>query len=172
VRRLLLLALVLAAAIPPAASAAGPVAVALDRATVSTQIGRRFTFTSTIRNESDRPVSGLVAHLNVLSFDPGVYVDPEDWSSHRTRYLATLPAHGSIRVSWSVQAVNSGHFVVYVAVVERSGSEAVAPSGTLRATVARRQTLNSGGVLPLALAVPGAILLLFGVNLRRRRARS
>jgi hypothetical protein len=171
-RRLGLLLLVLAAALPSAASAAAPVTVALDRDSVSTQLGQHFAFGSTIRNETGRPLRGLVAHLNVLSLDPGVYVDPEDWSSHRTLYLSPLPAHSSRRLDWRVQAVNSGRFVVYVAVVRTSGGDAVAPSGALRATVAHRQALNSGGVLPLALAVPAGLLLLLGVNLRRRRGRA
>jgi hypothetical protein len=83
-------ALLLAAAITPGAVAAhlprsttSPVvpdssaaSVQLDRTTLSTSIGQRFSFTSTIHNDSDQPRSGLVAHLNVLGLDPDVYVDP------------------------------------------------------------------------------------------------
>ena len=83
----------------------GSVSIVLDRAQVATRIGHRFEFTSTIRN-GDRLLREPVAHLNVLSLEPDVYVDPEDWSSHRTVYLTTLAAHGSTTIRWDVQAVN------------------------------------------------------------------
>jgi uncharacterized membrane protein len=102
--------------------------------------------------------------------DPGVYVDPEDWSSHRTRYLPTVPAQGSVRVSWTVKAVNSGSFAVYVAVLPRHGADTIEVSEPLRVDVGRRRTLNSGGVLPLAFGVPGFLALVaLGARTRRRR---
>ena len=39
-----------------------------------------------------RPLSGLVAHLNVVGLSSGIYVDPEDWSEERTKYLPPLGA--------------------------------------------------------------------------------
>jgi len=138
------------------ASTAGATTVELDRTQVSTRIGRHFTFATTIRNTSDRPLRGLVAHLNVLSSDPGVYVDPEDWS-RRAQYLSPLPAQGSVRLTWTVQAVNSGQLSIYVAVLPRHGTGTVSVSEPLRLEVGQRRTLNSGGVLPLALVVPGLI---------------
>ena len=74
--RAMIVALVLAAGLAPAAAGTSPVSVRVDPTTVSTSIGQRFPLTSTVRNDGDRPVSGLVAHLNVLSLDPDVYVDP------------------------------------------------------------------------------------------------
>lgn len=152
-------AVLLAAAVSAAclASAAGAATVELDRTHVSARIGQHFTFASTVRNTSSQELPGLVAHLNVLSSDPGVYVDPEDWSSRRTQYLAPLPAGGSTRVTWSVQAVNSGQLTIYVAVLPRHGQGTISVSQPLRLEVAQRRTLNSGGVLPLALGIPGVI---------------
>jgi hypothetical protein len=176
-------ALLLAAAIAPPAvdahpprSTSGPVApdssaasVQLDRTTVTTSIGQRFSFTSTVRNDSDQAKSGLVAHLNVLGLDPDVYVDPEDWSSQRTIYLDPLPAHASTRLAWTVQAVNSGRLVVYVTVSAQQGTDAVAASNTLRLAVAQQRTVDAGGILPLAVAMPTTVLLLMGFAARRRR---
>lgn len=176
-------ALLLAAAIAPPAvdahpprSTSGPVApdssaasVQLDRTTVTTSIGQRFSFTSTVRNDSDQAKSGLVAHLNVLGLDPDVYVDPEDWSSQRTIYLDPLPAHASTRLAWTVQAVNSGRLVIYVTVSAQQGTDAVAASNTLRLAVAQQRTVDAGGILPLAVAMPTTVLLLMGFAARRRR---
>lgn len=165
------LALLLAGALLLGLAAdAGAATVELDRTRVSTRIGRDFTFTSTIRNTADRPVSGLVAHLNVLSSDPGTYVDPEDWSAHRTRYLSQLPAHGSATVTWKVKAVNSGSLAIYVAVLPRHGAGTIDVSPPLRLEVAERRTLNSGGVVPLALGFP-ALLAALSLATRPRRRR-
>ena len=168
----MIVALALAAGLAPAAAGTSPVSVRVDPTTVSTSIGQRFPLTSTVRNDGDRPVSGLVAHLNVLSLDPDVYVDPEDWSSQRTIYLDPVPAHAATRLDWTVQAVNSGRLVIYVAVTATQGTDAVAASNTLRLAVAPQRTVEAGGILPLALAMPAAVLLLTGfAGYRRRRLR-
>jgi hypothetical protein len=149
---------------------AGAATVDLNRTHVATRIGHDFTFTSTIRNTSDQPLSGLVAHLNVLSSDPGTYVDPEDWSAHRTRYLSTAPPHGTTAISWQVKAVNTGSITIYVAVLPRHGSGPVDVSQPLRLEVQERRTLNSGGVVPLVLGFPALLAALsVGTRLRRRR---
>jgi LPXTG-motif cell wall-anchored protein len=171
VRRLLLVLLVSAAVVlEPSAEAAAPVSVRLDRTSVSTRIGEKFRFSSTVRNLGSQPVPDVVAHLNIVSLDPSVYVDPEDWSSHRTRYLGTLGAGEARGTEWTVQAVNSGHFVVYVAVVDRNGQGSVTASNPLATTVMQKRRLNSSGVVPLALGIPAVLAL--GLVLVRRRRRS
>ena len=155
------------AATAPASTVAS---VQLDRTTVSTRIGQRFGFTSTVRNHSNQPKSGLVAHLNVLGLDPDVYVDPEDWSSQRTIYLDLVPAHATTRLDWTVQAVNPGRLVIYVAVTATQGTDAVAASNTLRLAVAPQRTVAAGGILPLVVAMPTAVLFLTGFAAYRRRS--
>jgi hypothetical protein len=150
------------------AALAQAVTVGLQSGPVKTKIGQHFTFATMVANPRSSPISGLVAHLNVLSNDPGTYVDPEDWSSHRTQYLPTIGPNGKLRLSWTVQAVNSGSFSVYVAVLPRHGPGTVVTSPPLRVSVAQRRTLNSSGVLPLTLGIPVAIGLL-GLGARRRR---
>ena len=155
------------------AHAAGGIGVSVDRTAVSTKLGREFQFRSTITNRGSAPATGLVAHLNVVSLRGDVYVDPEDWSSHRTRYLAPIPAGGSTTLTWKLNAVNPGHLGVYVAVLPQSGEPVPPVTGpTVRVTVTDRKTLDSGGILPLAVGVPAGIGLL-GLGLRvRRRAGS
>jgi LPXTG-motif cell wall-anchored protein len=150
------------------ASTAGAVTVKLESGPVTTSIGRHFTFRTAVVNPSAAPATDLVAHLNVLSDDPGTYVDPEDWSSHRTQYLPQIPPHGTLPLTWTVQAVNSGHLTVFVSVLPRHGPGAVATSAPLRFTVAQRRTLDSSGVLPVVLGIPAAIGLA-GLGTRRRR---
>ena len=169
-RRVLVLAAVAAIAFPAPVAAA--VSVAVDRTTITRAIGHTFSFRSTITNHGSAPAASLVAHLNVVSLHGGTYVDPEDWSSHRTRYLAPIPGGGSTTIEWRMQAVNSGDFGVYVAVLPQSGApQPPATSPTVRVEVAKRRTLDSGGILPLALGMPLALgLLKLGLRLSRRQA--
>jgi hypothetical protein len=144
--------------------------VRVDRTSISTSLGHRFVFRSAISNHGTSAARGLIAHLNVLSLRPGLYVDPEDWSSHRTRYLRPIPAGGSVTIDWRLQAVNAGSLGVYVAVLPRSGAPSPPVTGPIvHVSIAQRRTLDAGGILPLALAMPALLLALFlGLRLRRR----
>jgi hypothetical protein len=170
-RRVSAVAAAVAVFLGGAASAGADVSVSVDRTGVATGLGKRFTVRSTFANPGPGAARGLVAHLNVASLRPGVYVDPEDWSTSRTRYLDPIPAGGSATVRWSLQAVNAGTFAVYVAVLPQDAAGRPPAVGrTVRVTVAERRTLDAGGILPLALGVPAAIgLAAGGFVLRRRR---
>jgi hypothetical protein len=162
--------LLLAALAAPAAGAA--VSVTNDRTAITTKLGHKFTFHSHIENRGTAPARDLVAGLNVVDLTGHTYVDPEDWSSQRTRYLRPIPPGGSTTVAWPMNAVNAGTIGIYVAVLPRNVSPVrPATSPTLRLRIHDRRTLNSGGVLPLALGLPAALgLLAFAVRASRRRA--
>jgi hypothetical protein len=151
---------------PAAGAATAPPAITLDRGAVAIRLGKSFAFTSTLAAGS-ASTGPLVAHLNVVSLDPGTYVDPEDWSTHRTRYLDPVASGGSRSIRWSVKAVSAGPIAIYVTAVPVGGSGPIAIGPPLRVQVADRRTLNSGGVVPLALAVPAAVALI-AVAARRR----
>ena len=165
------LAALLVAPAAQGADTSAPVSVSVNRARVSTQLGQKFVFRSTIENRGSTVASGLIAHLNVLSLRDGVYVDPEDWSSQRTRYLGAIAPGGSTTTTWRIHAVNAGSFGVYVAVLQESGRGRRPVTGpAIRLAVAERKTLNSGGIMPLALGVPAFLgLLTVAFRLRRRR---
>jgi hypothetical protein len=182
------LAVALAAVAPagtavPAARAApegarpDAVVVSLDRAAVSTRLGAGFDLGSTISNVGRRPLSGLIAHLNVVSLTNGVYVDPEDWSPQRTKNVPTLAPGRSARIGWRVNAVNGGRFAVYVVAVPRTAPRTartgLAIGTPLSLRVVERRVFDSGGVLFLALGVPALLALaIAGTRLRRRRAQA
>jgi len=147
--------------------------VSLDRQEVSTRLGESFEFTSTIANPGSREQSGLVAHLNIVGLSKNIYVDPEDWSDERTRHLPTIGAGESAKVSWRVKAVTGGDAAIYVVVLP-GNDPATAPNGlavspALDVHIAERRTINSGGVLWLALGVP-ALLGIATLVARRRTA--
>lgn len=156
--------------LPAAAADEQDVSVSVDRARITASLGQKFSFRSTITNSGATPVSGLIAHLNVLSLRDGTYVDPEDWSSNRTRYLSTIPPGGSLTTTWEVQAVNDGSFGIYVAALPESG-EAVPPATapTIRLNVTARTTLNPSGMVPIALGIPALLgILALAVRFARR----
>jgi len=149
-----------------------PVRVTVDQKTISTKLGHAFEFRTSIANTGTTDVAGVIAHLNVLSLRDGTYVDPEDWSSHRTRYLALIAAGGSTTISWNLHAVNAGSFGVYVALVRSDGTALLNVSPPVRVAVADRRTLNSGGIVPLVIAMPVLLGLLWGlVRLGRSKSR-
>jgi hypothetical protein len=164
------LALALAAVVQAAAAPAG-FSATVDRTRISTELGRTFVFRSTISNDGSTGADRLIAHLNIVSLRSDVYVDPEDWSTHRTRYLGPLAAGASTTITWRLKAVNSGAFAVYVAVLRRGGAERPPVTAPLvSVAVAGRKTLNAGGILSVALGVPLVIgVFTAGLRLRRRR---
>jgi hypothetical protein len=148
-----------------------PLSVTVDRTEISTGLGNEFGFRTTIANRAATATPALVAHLNILSLRGEVYVDPEDWSTQRTQFLGTIPAGASRTLAWKLKAVNGGSLAAYVAVLPQSNpSRAPTASPTVRIIVAERKTLNSGGILPLALGVPAFVgLLAGGIRIARRR---
>ena len=172
-RRLFVLVGLLVALVPAPADADAGVSVTVGSGPVHTSIGAPFGFGSEVANDADHELTGLVAHLDVVSTHPEVYVDPEDWSAHRTVYLPPLPAHSSRHVDWSGRVVNEGDFVLYVVVTSTNGPAEVTSSAGIRLHAEGRRTLDAGGVLPVVIGMPaliGTLLALVGVR-RRRRSR-
>jgi hypothetical protein len=169
-RRLVVLVSLLTLLVP-AAAAAG-VRVTNDRTAITTRLGHRFVFQTRISNEGMTLASGLVAHLNIVDLTGHTYIDPEDWSSNRTRYLRPIGAGGSTTLSWQLNAVTAGAAGIYVAVLPKSGAPVRPMTGpTLRVRIEERRSLNSGGVVPLAVGIPCVLgLLALGVRFRRARA--
>jgi len=132
--------------------------ITMNQEALSAIIGQTLTLESQISAPA-----GSIAHLNVTSLD-GVYVDLEDWTTD-----VTQPVPGSeAQLDWEVQAVNSGRFALYVVLIPKSGPLIVGPP--VNVTVASRQTLDTGGAMPVALAVPALLgLAALGTRLRRQR---
>jgi hypothetical protein len=150
--------------------------VEFDRTRVDLVVGDKFTLTSTITNNGAGPSTPVIAHLNVASLTSDVYVDPEDWSSSRSRYLPAIAPGQSVDVTWDMQAVNSGWFDIYVVLLPRGSSslgstEPLVVSHAVLAKIAGKQTANPGGALPAVIGIPlviGAAAL--WSRYRRRRA--
>ncbi|HSS68435.1 MAG TPA: hypothetical protein VLK34_07780, partial [Nocardioidaceae bacterium] len=86
----LLTVCVLGLAAPARASADPSLSIQFDTGRVDLVVGDKFGLTSTITNNSSAPSAPVIAHLNVASLTSDVYVDPEDWSSSRSKYLPAI----------------------------------------------------------------------------------
>jgi hypothetical protein len=152
---------VLGVAAPAGASADTSLSVQFDIGRVDLVVGDKFMLTSTITNSSSAPSTPVIAHLNVASLTSDVYVDPEDWSSSRSKYLPAIAPGQSVDVAWNLQAVNSGWFDVYVVLLPHGstslGTDPLVVSDAVLARVGGKQTANPGGALPAVIAIPVVI---------------
>lgn len=147
------------------------VVVELDQGALHVPPGKKIAFESTIRNTGDTPLDGYVAHLDLLTTDESVYVDPEDWSPKRTQYLDELAPGESTRLRWDVQAVTSGPLILFVSVTSPA-ADTVTSSAPLNLTVGGQRVVDAAEVGPLVMLMPaGVLLLLVATALRRRRHR-
>lgn len=164
-------ALAVVAASVAAPAVAAPATLTVAPATVQTQLGREFMVRSTIRNDDPSVAVGLIAHLTVFSLRDGTYVDPEDWSVERTRYLRPLAPGGTTTLEWKLKAVNGGTFDVSIlAVAAGSETSTASTAPPVRVDVAARTTLNEGGILWLSAGIPlGLSIVALALRLRRRR---
>lgn len=144
------------------------IVVELNRRQMEAGPGEKISLESRISNGADASLEGYVAHLEILTTDESVYVDPEDWSPERTQYLDSLAAGDSVDLTWSVQAVTSGPIIIYVSVTSPS-SGAVSSSNPLNLNVGGQRKVDSSQVMPLVLYTPAAVLLLLGMTYARRR---
>jgi len=130
--------------------------ITMDHDQLTAELGQTLTVESVVSESGP-----AIAHLNVVSLD-GVYVDLEDWTQDVTQ---PVPAGRETHLDWEFQAVNPGHFAVYVVLIPKSGALVVGPA--VHITVSPRQTLDTGGALPVVIAVPA--LLGVAVLVGRRR---
>jgi hypothetical protein len=144
--RTMLLAVVLVMSISPAGTADaaphGRGRDGRDRTDSSVVLGDDLDPTVTVSNTTDRRSVDLIAHLDIT--------DPASSSS----------------VDRTIQPISPGAFSVYAVALGRDTGD-VAASGVLTVLVADRRSLDPGGILPVALAMP---LLVGGLLVARTMA--
>jgi len=178
----LLLSLLLSLPLPLAMATAVPsapppgigqdlrITVDLDYKTVNT--GEEINFNTVVTNTGVRNSPPLNVAMNIVKTGKGDPVDPEDWSPQRTQGIEMLAPGESVKLSWTVQAILEGDFMVYLTIVPKpegpdATSQLVASSG-IHITVNPFADSNPGGVLPVAVGTPLALMAL-SILLRRSR---
>ena len=154
----------------PSGSSESTVSVQIDKDEAWLTAGDWVEFETTLQNTGTAPTPPLVAHLNIAAVQRGPYVDPEDWSSDRTRYLRPLSAGVSRDLTWKVHALLGGEFSAFVSIVSPEKDFAPAASPPLRLHVAPDNILPISDVIPVVALVPmfPLVLLLAGLILTIR----
>jgi ABC-2 type transport system permease protein len=161
------------AATPPAQ---GWLGVSIDVGAKTVQAGSTILYQTVLTNHGATPSPALIMAMNIINLNAkGDVVDPEDWSPQRTQYHDGLAPGQSDTLSWRINAILDGDFMVYmVAIPAPAGadvtSQPVASSG-IHVTVTPFTKLNPGGVLPYAIGGPlllAVIILLVYRNRRRQ----
>ena len=169
-----------AAAAPAPAAAAAPtltaegIEIAIDKSDTVFRAGLPLLFNTVVTNKGASPSRPVIVAMNIINLNKqGEVVDPEDWSPQRTQYVEALPPGQSATLSWRVNAILDGDFMVYMVAIpaptdRESTSQPIASSG-IHMTVTPYTKLNPGGVLPYAIGGPLVLGILISVVYRRRR---
>lgn len=139
--------------------------VEISQDSASMVAGEWIEFSTVLHNSSNETTPPLVAHLNVAAIEPGPYVDPEDWSPDRTRYVAAIQPGGSVELRWRVHALMEGEFGVFVTVISPEHSFRSVASMPLRIHAEPDQVLPMNNVVPVITIVPIIPLILVLVSL-------
>jgi len=148
--------------------------ISVDADARQLKTGDTIEFKTVVKNNGAAASPPLIVAMNVINLDAtGDVVDPEDWSPQRTQYIDALGAGESIELSWVINTILEGDFMVYMVLLPEPGSaestsHPVASSG-IHLTVAPFTRLNPGGVLPFAIGGPILLLIITYLVYRRRR---
>ena len=160
---------------PVKSSGHPPLQTSIDMDAIVVKAGTPIRYNSVVTNTATEKSPPLIVAMNIINLKgSGEPVDPEDWSPQRTQYLDGLEAGSSARLSWRVNAILDGNFMVYMVVIPapaspETTSHPVASSG-IHLTVTPFTKLNPGGVLPYAIGGPILILVvILGIYRFRRR---
>ena len=156
--------------IPP-----NPIQIGLDLGFTTVKAGDAVVYKSVLTNSSSKNSAPLCIAMNIVNLNAaGDIVDPEDWSPQSTQYLESIAAGASDTLSWHVNAILEGDYLIYMVVVPEptskdATSQVVASTG-VHLTVLKFTKLNPSGILPYAIGGPLLLILAIVWLNRRRRA--
>jgi len=159
---------------PISQGAEQPLQISIDMASKVVKAGDNIDFHTVVTNAGSEDAPPLIVAMNIINLDAaGDVVDPEDWSPQRTQYIEHLGSGQSTTLSWRVNAILDGDYMVYMVLIpapdgQQATSQPVASSG-IHLTVTPFTRLNPGGVLPYAIGGPVVVLLAVLLLFRLRR---
>ncbi len=148
--------------------------ISIDKTYTTLKTGDAIKFNTLVKNNGMEESPPLVVAMNIINLNAqGDTVDPEDWSPQRTQYIKSLTAGQSTNLSWRINTILEGNFMVYMVLIPQpEGTEAtsqpVASSG-IHITVTPFTRLNPKGVLPYVIGGPLIFLMITILVYRFRR---
>lgn len=157
----------------PSVAAPPPLQVSIDLHATTVRAGTPVLYNTVVTNAGAEASTPLIVAMNIINLNAkGEVVDPEDWSPQRTQYTEPIAPGQSIKLSWRVNAILDGDYMVYMVVVpppvgpQVTSHPVTSPGIHLSVTPFTR--LNPGGVLPYAVGGPIVLGLIIFVVYRRR----
>lgn len=148
--------------------------IAIDLEAKVVRAGATVLYNTVVTNIGGVASPPLIIAMNIINLDAqGDVVDPEDWSPQRTQYRKSLAPGETATLSWRINAILDGDFMVYMVGIpsptsSETTSQPVASSG-MHLTVTPFTKLNPGGVLPYAIGGPVLLALVILLVYRHRR---
>ncbi|MCI0610016.1 MAG: ABC transporter permease [Anaerolineae bacterium] len=155
-------------------SEAGDLQMSISIHSIQGKTGDTINFDTVVTNTSAQQSPPVIAAMNIINLSKtGDVVDPEDWSPQRTQYIDSLGPNQSTTLSWTVNAVLDGDFMVYVVGIPQpqtaeDSSQVVASPG-LHLSVEKFTSLNPSGILPFVIGVPVVLVIAISLLFRMRR---
>jgi ABC-2 type transport system permease protein len=162
-----------ATALQQATASAGDLQISINLDSKTVKTGDSIDFETEVTNVSEEESSPVIAAMNIINLNQeGDVVDPEDWSPERTQYLDGVAPGESVTLSWEINAVLDGNYMIYIVAVPEpesadTSAQTVASRG-LHLSVTKFTTLNPSGVVPYAIGVPMLVVLAIIVMFRLR----
>lgn len=148
--------------------------ISIDKSSAIAKNGDKVEFHTVVSNNGTVTSSSLIVAMNIINLNAtGDVVDPEDWSPERTQYIESIAPGQSAAQTWILNTILEGDYMVYVVLIpapdsQDSTSQPIASPG-IHLIVNPFTRLNPGGILPFAIGIPIALILVLVVLLRIRR---
>lgn len=163
---------------PPAApplQSEQAIEIAIDTEYQTLKTGDAVEFNTVVTNNGEQESPRMLVAMNIINLGKGDPVDPEDWSPERTQEIEPIPPGESVEQAWEVDAILAGNYMVYMTVVPEpdgpdSTSQPISSPG-IHLTVESFVRTNPGGVMPIAIGIPAALIALT-LFVRKRARRS
>jgi len=130
-------------------------------------MGDEISFKSSIKNNSNKPVNGLVGWISLVEITAGREqpMDLEDWSAHKAISRSSLKSGEKLDTEWPMRLIQSGDYRVIISITSRDGNE-VFTSPTIDFHVSQKPVISSYRVLFVAFGIP--LILLITLIYRRK----
>jgi ABC-2 type transport system permease protein len=152
-----------------------PLQISINMESQTVKASDHVLFDTVITNNGTEASPVIFVAMNIINLEAnGEPIDPEDWSPQRTQSIEPLAPGASATLSWRVNAILAGDVMVYMVAIpqpegQNTTSHPIASPG-IHLTVTPFTKLNPSGVLPFAVGIPIALLvIIYFVNRNRNR---
>lgn len=142
----------------------------LSEQTLSGTAGDYVSVKASIQNTSSKAIANVTTYLSLVDEETKLPVDLEDWSAEKGLFIGTIENGETLPLDWKIHFVKAGKYSLII-VAEIAGENYPQTSSIVHFSVAPKQNLNPGHVLPVALITPIVILSLMALVTYKRNSR-